>query len=168
MANSNQQQKKQKESPSFTGAYDPNAAKTRQQLDNYDLRATGHNAGSEARLSVKDMQGLVDAGYKKTDIIDYASGLKRVSDVRDSSKENFIGDAAYNLLDTWKSDLMNKGQMDWDGRNKPKEVDDDYSNYINKNIDLKFFVDGAQKQGELQSPKDSSGNLKMGENKVIN
>jgi len=92
--------------PQFKKGYDADAPKTREQLDGYKLKATGVGKGQK-RLSKGDMRGLVAAGYSMEDVADYASGFENANG-RNKKKNAFIGKAASNMLERWKTKLSKK------------------------------------------------------------
>lgn len=92
--------------PQFKGNYDANAPKTREQLNNYDLQATGVGENQQ-RFSRQDAKGLLKAGYSKEDIIDYANSLGG-AEGKNKKKEGFTGKVAQNMLSKWKSKLNGK------------------------------------------------------------
>ena len=91
--------------PQFKGSYDANAPKTREQLDNYDLQATGVGKNQQ-RFSRQDAKGLVKAGYSKEDVIDYANSLGG-AEGKNKKEEGFTGGAAQRMLGKWKAKMSN-------------------------------------------------------------
>ena len=92
--------------PQFKGNYDASAPKTREQLNNYDLQATGVGENQQ-RFSRQDAKGLFKAGYSKEDIIDYADSLGG-GEGKNKKEEGFTGKAAQNMLSKWKFKLGGK------------------------------------------------------------
>jgi len=90
--------KRDSNNPKFKN-YRPEEKKTRRQLNQYDLEATGVGEGQQ-RLSRGDVRGLARAGYSRKQLINFADNLGG-AEGKDKTKEGFVGMGARNLIDKW-------------------------------------------------------------------